>query len=163
MWTPVYIGLGSNLEEPAVQIHRALASLAKLQLTELVTHSDLYRTPPLDKLDQPDYVNAVAGLLTRLDAHSLFKELQAIELSQGRVRGPARWAARTIDLDILVFGSDCIDDDVLKVPHRELHSRNFVLGPLRDIAPDLLVPGCGAVRSLARKVDLTVLHPVAYH
>ncbi len=95
--------------------------------------------------DQPDFVNAVAACLTRLDARQLLHELQALEYAQDRQRGARRWGPRTLDLDLLVLGQDVIAEPDLIVPHPRMHERNFVLLPLAEIAPHLLVPGRGSV------------------
>jgi 2-amino-4-hydroxy-6-hydroxymethyldihydropteridine diphosphokinase len=140
------IGLGSNLERPAEQLSRAFAALGRLPRSRLVARSSLYRSRPLGDLDQPDYLNAVAVIETGLDAHALLDGLQAIEAAQGRVRGGERWSARTLDLDLLVFGDERHDDVRLTVPHPELSRRDFVLYPLFEVVPELQIPGIGPLR-----------------
>lgn len=149
-WIPAYVGLGSNQDDPVAQLRKALRALAGLPDTRLVAHSPLYRNPPLGGLPQPDYVNAVAGLLTRLPAPALLDALLALETAQGRRRDGGRWASRTLDLDLLVYGRAQIDEPRLRVPHPGMAERNFVLFPLLDIAPGLEIPGLGAVGRLAR-------------
>jgi 2-amino-4-hydroxy-6-hydroxymethyldihydropteridine diphosphokinase len=142
-----YIGLGSNLAEPVVQIRKACAALKQLPETVLRQCSSLYLSPPLGPADQPDYINAVAALDTTLAPHHLLAELQRIEQAQGRTRG-VRWGARTLDLDLLVYGDLIINDAALSVPHPGLPERAFVLYPLQEIAPDLELPGLGPLATL---------------
>ncbi len=132
-----YIGLGSNQQNPPLQIHNALAALKQIRRTVFVGHSRLYRSRPMGPVDQPDFVNAVAAVDTCLDAHTLLSELQSIEDRQGRVRGGVRWGPRTLDLDLLLFGDEQIATDKLTVPHPGLLQRSFVLYPLYEVAPDL--------------------------
>jgi len=152
-----YIGLGSNLNDPVAQILQALKSLQALPATSVVRHSRLYRNPPLGPQDQPDYVNAVAAVSTELDAVGLLSAVQSIEREQGRTRDGGRWGPRTLDLDILVYGDTQIDQAGLRVPHPGIAERPFVLVPLAEIAPELHVPGLGAVASLLRAVDRSSL------
>jgi len=161
-WIPAYVGLGSNQDEPASQLRRAFSALAGLPETRLVACSPLYRSPPLGGLPQPDYVNAAAALLTRLPALALLDQLLAVELAQGRRRNGERWASRTLDLDLLVYGHQSIDEPRLRVPHPGIALRNFVLFPLLDIAPGLDVPGLGPVPRLAAaagQAGLTRIEP----
>ncbi len=132
-----YIGLGSNLQMPVQQIWRALDALKQMPRTVLAGHSSLYRSKPLEGMPQPDFINAVAALDTGLDAPELLAELQAIEQRQGRVRDGQRWAPRTLDLDLLLYGEERIVTEQLTVPHPGLLERSFVLIPLLEIAPEL--------------------------
>lgn len=150
---PSYIGLGSNLDEPVRQVESALDNLASLPSSHLETCSSLYRNPPMGRPDQPDYVNAVARLSTRLDPLSLLKALQAIERSQGRVRNGERWGPRIIDLDLLIYGDEVIDEPGLRIPHPGLPERAFVLVPLREIDPQISIPGRASVDELLAQVD----------
>lgn len=143
-----FIGLGSNLDNPAAQIERAFELLAAVPDTEFVARSSLYRSAPFGPVEQPDFVNAVAKMLTFLNATALLQHLQGIERAQGRVRG-ARWGPRVLDLDLLVFSDQEIDESDLKVPHPGIAERNFVLLPLREIAPELVIPGLGCVADIA--------------
>ncbi len=152
-WRPAYVGIGSNLDSPQDQVERAIDALAEIESTVLVRTSPFYHSAPLDGSKQPDYINAVSALLTRLDAGSLLGSLQEIEKAHGRARGAEKWAPRTLDLDLLVYSSASIDGKDLKVPHPGIGERNFVLLPLLDIAPHLLIPGRGSVRELAAAVD----------
>jgi 2-amino-4-hydroxy-6-hydroxymethyldihydropteridine diphosphokinase len=152
-WRPVYVAIGSNLESPRDQVERAVAALAELDSTVLVRTSPFYRSAPLDGSEQPDYINAVCALLTRLDARALLSSLHAIERAQGRRRNGNKWGPRTLDLDLLVYSTDLIDQKDLKVPHPGIAERNFVLLPLVDIAPHLRIPGLGSVSGLAAGAD----------
>lgn len=149
-WIPAYVGLGSNLDDPVAQLHVALRALGHLPDTRLMLKSSLYRSPPLGGLPQPDYVNAVAGVLTRLPALDLLDALLALEDAQGRRREAVRWSSRTLDLDLLVYGRELIDEPRLRIPHPGIAQRNFVLFPLLEIAPGLDVPGLGPVARLAQ-------------
>jgi 2-amino-4-hydroxy-6-hydroxymethyldihydropteridine diphosphokinase len=152
VWIPAYVALGSNLDDPQRQVTAALAALAQLTHCRLVATSRLYRTAPLGPQDQPEFVNAVAGLLTTSSARALLDQLKELERSLGRERPAVRWGPRRIDLDLLVYGSERISETGLTVPHPGVPQRNFVLYPLRDIAPDLYVPGHGTVHELAARV-----------
>jgi 2-amino-4-hydroxy-6-hydroxymethyldihydropteridine diphosphokinase len=155
LWRPAYVGLGSNLEEPAQQVRRALAALPALPHTRLVLNSSLYRSTPLGPQSQPDFVNAVAALLTQLEAKPFFHALRALEAGLGREPPRVRWGPRRIDLDLLVFAGQRIDSPELTLPHPGIVQRNFVLYPLFEVAPGLNVPGCGRVAELAASADPT--------
>ena len=141
-----YIGLGGNLDQPAARIRRARAALSVLPNTREAAFSRLYRSAPMGPSDQPDYVNAVMALDTELEPLALLDHLQAIENVEGRVRLGQRWGPRTLDLDLLLYGDDVIQHERLTVPHPGLHQREFVLYPLFEIAPELTIPGRGALR-----------------
>lgn len=158
-WQPAYVGIGSNLDDPAAQVATAIEHLADIRLTQRVLVSRRYRTMPFGVTDQPEFVNAVAGMLTQLDAESLLQELRAIETAMGRTRRE-RWGPRIVDLDLLVFGRELRDDGVLTLPHPGIVERNFVLYPLADIAPDLEVPGLGRVTELKRRVGSAGIRPL---
>ena len=151
-WTPAYVALGSNLDDPSAQVGRAFDALATLPDTRLVARSPSYRSPPLGPVSQPDFVNAVAGLLTRLAPRALLDALKSLEAALGREAPVVRWGPRRIDLDLLVHGAARVEEPGLSVPHPGLAERAFVLLPLADVAPDLEVPGLGRVRSLAARV-----------
>ena len=152
-WRPAYIGIGSNLDSPQDQVAQAVVALGEIDNTVLVRTSPLYRSAPLDGSEQPDYINAVSAVLTRLDAAALLNSLRKIEVSQGRTRSGDKWGPRTLDLDLLVFSSESIDRADLKVPHPGIAERNFVLLPLVDIAPHMRIPGLGIVSRLAAGAD----------
>lgn len=147
-----YIGLGANLEAPLQQLQQAVAALRQLPQSELVVVSSFYGSKPMGPQDQPDYVNAVAALDTRLSAEALLDALQQIEQNQGRQRKADRWGARTLDLDILLYGDAQIDTARLTVPHYGLHQREFVVYPLLEIAAQLQIPGRGALQQIAQQV-----------
>jgi 2-amino-4-hydroxy-6-hydroxymethyldihydropteridine diphosphokinase len=147
-WIPAYVGLGSNLHGPAGQLQTALDLLAKLPVTRLIARSSLYRSAPFGGIEQPDFVNAAAALLTRLSARQLLIELKGIEARRGREGDDVRWGPRVLDLDLLVYGSETIAEDGLLVPHPGIAERNFVLFPLLELAPELNVPGLGRLASL---------------
>jgi len=160
-WVPAYVALGSNLDGPREQVERAMAALASLPDTRFVLRSSLYRTRPFGPVAQPDFVNAVAGLLTRLDPAKLLAQLQALEAQLGRERPVVRWGPRRIDLDLLVHGDARIAEPDLEVPHPGIPERAFVLVPLAEFAPDLVVPGYGRVRDLLARVDSADLERLA--
>jgi 2-amino-4-hydroxy-6-hydroxymethyldihydropteridine diphosphokinase len=149
-WVPAYLGLGSNLDDPMAQVGRAIEGLRAFPETRLVAVSSLYKNPPMGPQDQPDYVNGVAGLLTRRSAHELLELMQALEQQLGRQRTEGdRWGPRIIDLDLLVYGRQQLAEPGLNLPHPGISERNFVLLPLCSIAPTLHVPGQGVVGVLA--------------
>jgi 2-amino-4-hydroxy-6-hydroxymethyldihydropteridine diphosphokinase len=147
-WYPAYIGLGSNLQKPAQQIEEALGLVEEISGTRLFAVSSLYRSAPFGGIEQPDFVNAVASVLTRLSALELLAELQNIENRQGRERDETRWGPRVLDLDLLVYSGQTISEPELSIPHPGIGERNFVLLPLEEIAPDLEVPGLGRAASI---------------
>jgi 2-amino-4-hydroxy-6-hydroxymethyldihydropteridine diphosphokinase len=152
-WTPAYVGIGSNLQQPLEQVLRAFALLAKLALTRLEVRSSLYESEPMGPAEQPRFINAVAGLLTQQELRPLFEQLRTLELQLGKQPPPVRWGPRIIDLDLLLYGQQCVQDPDLTLPHPGIVQRNFVLYPLRDVAPDLRIPGRGRVGTLAAGVD----------
>ncbi len=155
-----YVALGSNLGEPRQQILDALAALDTLPRTCLKARSHLYRTPPWGVLEQPPFVNAAALLETGLAPHALLDELLAIEQRAGRVRAE-RNGPRTLDLDLLHMDGVQLDDARLTLPHPRIAERAFVLLPLNDIAPDLVLPGQGRVAHLLAAVDTQGCAPLA--
>ncbi len=134
-----YIGLGSNLDDPRSQITHALATLEAHPSIELVRTSSCYGSKAVGPGEQPDFVNAAAELRTRLEPLDLLHTLQAIETQQGRVRA-VRWGARTLDLDILLYGNLQLSSNKLTLPHPRLQERPFVVVPLAEIAPGLTLP-----------------------
>lgn len=137
--TVAFIGLGSNLADPAAQLARAVAGLAGLPQTVLVAQSPFYRSKPVGPQDQPDFVNGAAMLRTELSAPALLDQLQAIEQAHGRER-LQHWGPRTLDLDLLLYGNETITSERLTVPHPELPNRDFVLQPLLDLDPQRILP-----------------------
>ena len=160
-WYPAYVALGSNLDDPPTQVARALTALEGLRGSRMVARSSLYRSRPFGPVAQPDFVNAVAGMLTTLDATAMLAELKALEERLGRERPIVRWGPRRIDLDLLVHGTTRIDEPEIEVPHPGIAERVFVLAPLAEVAPDLDVPGAGRVRTLAARVDSSGLSRMA--
>lgn len=136
----VYIGLGSNLAEPEKQLLAACKSLDELPNTTLIMRSSLYQSRPMGPQDQPNYVNAVVLIRTTLAAMTLLQHTQAIENRQGRVRVEKKWGPRTLDLDILLYGQEQIHNQQLTVPHPGLKQREFVLYPMFEISPSLILP-----------------------
>ena len=143
-----YIALGSNLHTPLEQLKRALKALAQLPQTQLMAVSSFYRSKPLGPQDQPDYLNAAVEISTALSPLALLDELQRIENEQGRVR-LRRWGERTLDLDILLYGDEIIQTERLTVPHYDMHNREFVIVPLAEIAPNLILPNGQKLAELA--------------
>jgi len=144
----VYIGIGSNLAEPLSQVRQAINQLMDLKQSEFIAGSSLYTSKPMGPQDQPDYVNAVVSIRTRLTPIQLLDELQGLETEHGRLRQGPRWGARTLDLDILLFDEKTINSDRLIVPHPGLHVRPFVLYPLHEINAELYIPGKGLLTDL---------------
>jgi 2-amino-4-hydroxy-6-hydroxymethyldihydropteridine diphosphokinase len=156
-----YIGIGANLGGPEGQVRRAIMELGQVPASRLLGASSLYQTRPLGPAGQPDYVNAVAALETWLAPEDLLAGLQAIEAAHGRKRNGVRWGARTLDLDLLLFGMAVLDTPGLRVPHPELARRPFVLVPLSDLAPaDLLIPGAGLLGDLLAACPRDGVHPL---
>ena len=140
------VGLGANLGDAVAAVQGALQALDALPDTRVLRASRLYRTPAWGKTDQPAFVNAAAVLETTLDARTLLDQMLQIERDWGRERagdGSDRWGARTLDLDLLLYGDAAIDEPGLRVPHPHLHQRAFALVPLVEIAPDIVIPGHG--------------------
>ncbi len=137
-----FVGLGSNLGEREAMIRLALDDLARLPQTTLVRASSLYDTEPTGDVDQPNFLNAVAQLDTELTARQLLWNLLLIEKRLGRVR-TQKWGPRTIDLDLLLYGSQVVEESDLNVPHPELTRRSFVLVPLVELDPLLVHPITG--------------------
>jgi 2-amino-4-hydroxy-6-hydroxymethyldihydropteridine diphosphokinase len=158
-----YIGLGSNLEHPRRHVARAIAELARLPRSRVVATSPNYVSAPVGTSEpQPDYVNAVAAVRTRLTPRSLLARMHAIERQHRRQR-VTRNAPRTLDLDLLLYGRRRLRQSGLALPHPRMHQRAFVLRPLRDIAPTASVPGHGALRPLLRTVRDQRIAPTRRH
>jgi len=153
----VYIGLGANLAQPVQQLERAVIALQGIKDTTLIQVSSFYGSKPMGPQDQPDYVNAVAALSTRLSAEELLTELQDIELEQGRQRKDERWGPRTLDLDILLFGDESIQTERLTVPHYGMKTREFVLYPLAELNSALVLPDGTRLSELLTTVPLNGL------
>lgn len=145
-----YIGLGANLGDPAGQVCRAIVGLSALG--RLLAQSPLYRTAPLGEPGQPDYCNAACVIDTDLSPDALMQGLLDLERAAGRVRDGRRWAARELDLDLLHYEGVALDTPRLHLPHPQIGQRNFVLAPLADVAPELVIPGVGRVADAARAI-----------
>jgi 2-amino-4-hydroxy-6-hydroxymethyldihydropteridine diphosphokinase len=158
---PAYVALGSNLDDPRAQVGRAFDALAALPETRLVLRSSLYSSRPVGPVEQPDFVNAVAGLLTALEPGPMLGALKDLEARLGRARPVVRWGPRRIDLDLLMHGTARSATGELTLPHPGIAERAFVLAPLAEIAPDVDVPGVGRVRALLAAVDATAVERIA--
>jgi len=134
--TTVYLGLGSNLNQPMQQIKQAIEALSCHPLIQVLAQSSLYESLPLGPQDQPNFINAVIKISTSLTPQQLLLLCQNIEQQHGRVK-TRHWGERTLDIDILLYGEQLIDLPELKIPHPQMHKRNFVLLPLLEIAPEL--------------------------
>ncbi|MGZ8928399.1 MAG: 2-amino-4-hydroxy-6-hydroxymethyldihydropteridine diphosphokinase [Methylobacter sp.] len=152
-----FIGLGSNLENPAEQIKSARTAITQIPGVRELAFSSLYHSPPMGPQDQPDYVNAVMCVATDLPPIDLLRRLQHIENNHGRVRKAERWGARTLDLDMLIYDDQLIEMPDLIVPHPGLAERAFVLYPLFEIAPQLIVPGKGHIVDLLAQCPMNGL------
>ncbi|WOG27585.1 2-amino-4-hydroxy-6-hydroxymethyldihydropteridine diphosphokinase [Endozoicomonas sp. 8E] len=158
--TTVYIALGSNLENPGLQLQRAVDDIDSLPEVELSGCSKLYISEPVGPEGQPDYCNAAVRIETTLEPLALLDAMQAIENDHGRVR-TVHWGPRTLDLDIILYGDDIIESKRLTVPHYQMHVRNFVLCPLLDIAPDLTLPDGRKAAALLAEVGTAGIEVVA--
>ncbi len=150
--TRAYVGLGANLGDRERTLLEAVTALADDDGVEVVAVSTLRETEPVGVGEQPLYLNGAAELETTLTARELLDRLLAVEQRFGRVRVPGEHAPRTLDLDLLLYGDEVIDEPGVTVPHPRLHERRFVLEPLAELAPGLVVPGRGDVESLLRGV-----------
>ena len=150
-----YIGLGGNLDQPEQHLRDAHQSLSQHPDIQILAESSLYvsraMTLPDDTEAQPDYINAVVMIETRLDVYALLDVLRSLEERHGRQRQRV-WGSRTLDLDILLYGNECINNDRLSVPHPGIAQRSFVLLPLADIDSDLQIPGQGRVHELLARI-----------
>lgn len=149
-----YIGLGSNLNQPKVQIKQAIMALEAHNNIKMVGLSKLYQSTPLLNMPQPNYYNATVKINTSLSPIKLLEVCQQIEQDQHRVK-EKKWGARTIDLDILLFDEQVLDTQKLTIPHYDMHNRGFVLLPLLDIDAELSIPILGKIKTLITKIDLS--------
>jgi len=143
----VYIGLGSNLNEPYQQIKTAIVALDTLPENSVIVSSGYYSSKPMGPNDQPDFVNAVVKMETALSPQALLLACQQIELQQGRIK-TRHWGERSIDLDILLYAQQQLEGDNLSVPHPGICARDFVYLPLLEIAPDIVLPGTGELAKI---------------
>ncbi len=145
----VYIGLGSNLEQPFQQVKNAIVAIDALPGTRVIKDSGYFKSRPMGPEDQPDYINAVIEVETQMQALDLLKRCQAIELQQGRIK-MRRWGERTIDLDILLYADQQIETDELVIPHPGISQRDFVYMPLLKLDAALKIPGLGVLENLVQ-------------
>jgi 2-amino-4-hydroxy-6-hydroxymethyldihydropteridine diphosphokinase len=157
-----YIALGANLGNPVATLNDAIDALVALRGSVFLAMSSLYRTAPVGLKRQPDFINAVVAVKTRLEPRELLEELFALEARFGRVRDPGsvRNAPRTLDLDLLLHGEATLNDPGLTLPHPRMHERAFVLAPLAEIAPELSIPGHGPVAELLARCADQRIHRV---
>ncbi len=156
----IYIGIGSNLDNPLHQVKTAIKSISGVANTAIQKTSSFYRSSPLGPANQPDFINVVIMLDTTLPPLQLLHCLQQIEQAQGRVRKVMRWGPRIIDLDILLYGQRVITDDKLTIPHYGLKDRPFFIYPLAEIQPDLVLPNGENMVELQQRChrgDLTLI------
>jgi 2-amino-4-hydroxy-6-hydroxymethyldihydropteridine diphosphokinase len=160
VWQPVYIGIGSNVDDPTAQVRRAVTKLGELSASRVFAVSRLYGSRPFGPILQPDFVNAVVGALTQLESWKFLTGLQAIETALGRPTRHQKWGPRVIDLDLLIYGRERASGGSLVLPHPGIAERNFVLLPFADIAPDVEVPGLGRVAELAARTSRKDIWPL---
>jgi len=147
-----YVGLGANLGPKEVTLLRAVDLLAAEDGIEVLELSELHETAPVGVVDQPDFLNGALAVETSLAPRELLDVLLRVERELGRVR-EERWGPRTIDLDLLVYGDETVDEPGLRVPHPRLHERRFALEPLAELEPELQIPGLGAVSEALARLD----------
>ena len=145
----IYIGLGSNIEQPFIQIKNAISALHDLPGTNVIKDSGYFKSTPMGPDDQPDYINTVVEIETEMDADELLKCCQAIEKKQGRVK-TRHWGERSIDLDILLYADKIVNSDDLTIPHPGICLRDFVYLPLLKLSEDLNLPGLGLLKNMVR-------------
>ncbi|MFT2089665.1 2-amino-4-hydroxy-6-hydroxymethyldihydropteridine diphosphokinase [Paraglaciecola sp. 2405UD69-4] len=160
---PVYIGLGSNLAEPLRQLQSAVTALKGLPDSRLLQVSSFYGSQPMGPQEQPDYVNSVALIETMLLPEVLLDHTQSIENDQGRQRTGERWGPRTLDVDILLYGQQIISTERLVVPHYGMQQREFVLYPMFEISPDLVLPDGKALKDIVALVPKNGLRKIPLH
>jgi 2-amino-4-hydroxy-6-hydroxymethyldihydropteridine diphosphokinase len=156
----VFVGLGANLDDPAARLCGAIESLRQRGELKMLRLSSWYHTLPVGPANQPDYINAVAELFTDITPEELLALLQQIEAAHGRTREHGiRWGPRTLDLDILLYGNLILARPELQIPHRQMRQRGFVLVPLSQLAPELILPTGEAVKDLLAVCDTTGVRP----
>jgi 2-amino-4-hydroxy-6-hydroxymethyldihydropteridine diphosphokinase len=140
-----YVGLGANLGKKEETLRQAVALLAAADGVDVLAVSELRETDPVGVVDQPRFLNGAVAIETTLPPRELLDSLLRIERELGRVRGEERWGPRTVDLDLLLYGDQIVDEPGLRVPHPRIHERRFVLEPLAELDPELEIPGLGRV------------------
>ena len=148
-----WLGLGSNLQQPAAQLRQALKWLGEAEGLEILATSSFYRTPPWGDEQQDDFINAVVQIETSLDPVPLLRVLQSIENDMGRQRSERRWGPRLIDIDLLLYADQQYHSAELELPHPRMHERAFVLMPLSELDAGLEIPGYGSVEKLLQQLD----------
>ena len=159
-----YLALGSNLGDPVGQLVKARAEINAITGVAIVCSSSLYQSPAWGSAEpQPDYVNAVLALQTTLSARDLWLATCRIETAHGRVRHGARNAARTLDIDLLLYGDTVIHTADLTVPHPRMHERDFVLMPLVEVAPDAVIAGHGSASNCLQQIAPTLIRKLSHN
>ena len=159
-----YLALGSNLGKPVAQLVAARTALNAIPHVEITAASSLYQSPAWGSNEpQPDYVNAVVAVKTSMSAHDLWLATSSIETAHGRVRDGARNEARTLDIDLLLYSDAAIQSADLVLPHPRMHERDFVLMPLVEIAPDVVIPGHGTARDCLQRIEPTGIQKLRHH
>lgn len=154
-----FIGIGSNLNSPVKQIEKAFKLISTYSKIKIISKSSMYISKPLEFKDQPDYINCVISVVTKLTPYELLKTLQEVERNQGRVR-KEKWGARTIDLDILLYGNEKISDKELTIPHPEIYKRHFVVYPLAEISNNLVFPDNQHISEVIKKCPVCELKKI---
>jgi 2-amino-4-hydroxy-6-hydroxymethyldihydropteridine diphosphokinase len=150
--TRAYVGLGANLGPREGTLRRAVGLLASEDGVEVAAVSTLRETDPVGIVDQPRFLNGAVAVDTTLEPRRLLDVLLRIERELGRVRDGSRWGPRTVDLDLLLYGDEVVDEPGLRVPHPRLHERGFALEPLAELDPELEIPGRGRVSELLARL-----------
>jgi len=158
--TLAYVGIGSNLGDPRAQVLAAFQELDRLPHTRVVKRSSLWRSAPVGYADQPDFINAVAEIETSLSPDEILVQLKSMEARHGRERSFAN-APRTLDLDLLLFGNTTLDTPTLRIPHPRMHERAFVLKPLLEMAPEVVIPGIGPAKTSIEKISFQKAERIA--
>jgi len=148
-----YVGLGANLGLREETLRRAVKLLGDTEHVDVIAVSELRETDPVGVVDQPRFLNGATAIDTTLSPRALLNALLGIERELGRIRGDERWGPRTVDLDLLLYGDEIVDEPGLSVPHPRLYERRFALEPLAELDPDLEIPGCGAVSKVLAALD----------
>ncbi|VFP86806.1 2-amino-4-hydroxy-6-hydroxymethyldihydropteridinepyrophosphokinase [Candidatus Erwinia haradaeae] len=156
----VYLLLGSNLANPLRQISSALEKVASITKSYIVSTSFVYETPPYGPENQPNFFNVAVALDTCLDPQSLLSSTQCIEIEQGRIRQEPRWGARTLDIDMMLFGNITLKTPQLTIPHYDLHNRAFMMIPLLEIAPSICLPNGQRLSVILGTLDHEIINNI---
>jgi 2-amino-4-hydroxy-6-hydroxymethyldihydropteridine diphosphokinase len=151
--TKAFVGMGANLGPREVTLLRAVDLLGALPRVDVLEVSGLRETAPVGNVDQPEFLNGAVAVETSLSPRELLDALLSVERELGRVRDGTQWGPRTIDLDLLVYGDEIVDEPELRVPHPRLHERRFALEPLAELDPELEIPGRGKVSEVLAELD----------